>query len=147
MPEIALNWSGPCGRFLISPFVGAAVRPYTGTGNEVMEELKATWEKALTVWWSVAWRTVLFGFLAGLPLGFAIGFFGAMLHLNRGFLSRLSILTSFLTSAVVGIWAIKNSLTKRFKDFRIVLLPLDISEAEPKDTTWKTSTSEADQRM
>ncbi len=112
-----------------------------------MEELKVTWEKALTVWWSVAWRIVLFGFLAGLALGFAIGVFGAMLHLNRGFLSRLSILTSFLTSAVVGIWAIKNSLTKRFKDFRIVLLPLDLSEAEPEGTTWKTSTSEANQGM
>jgi membrane glycosyltransferase len=112
-------------RVLISAFVCAAARPYTGTGDEVMEELKVTWEKALTVWWSVAWRTVLFGFLAGLALGFVIGFFGGILHLDPRFLSRLSILAGIVTSVVVGIWAVKHILARRFKDFRIVLLPLD----------------------
>jgi len=110
-----------------------------------MEELKVTWEKALTVWWSVAWRTVLFGFLAGLTLGFVIGFFGAMLHLNRDFLSRLSILTGILTSVVVGIWAVKKILTRRFRDFRIVLLPLDQLENEREGTKWKANTDEAGQ--
>jgi membrane glycosyltransferase len=112
-----------------------------------MEELEVTWEKALTVWWSVAWRTVLFGFLAGLALGFVTGLFGKILHLDPRFLSRLSILASILASVVIGIWVVKHILARRFKDFRIVLLPLDLPEAEREGTKWKTNANEADQNM
>lgn len=112
-----------------------------------MEELEVTWEKALTVWWSVAWRTVLFGFLAGLALGFATGLFGKILHLDPRFLSRLSILASILASVVIGIWVVKHILARRFEDFRIVLLPLDLPEAEREGTRWKTNANEADQNM
>ena len=60
-----------------------------------------------------------------IALGFVIGFIGGILHFDPRFLSRLSILAGIVTSVVVGIWAVKHVLAGRFKDFRIVLLPLD----------------------
>ncbi|HYA39769.1 MAG TPA: hypothetical protein VEF34_00570 [Syntrophobacteraceae bacterium] len=90
-----------------------------------MEEFRVTWERALTVWWSIAWRSTLFGFLAAFAIGFAIAFFGAILHFNERFLQRLSILAGILTGSAVGIWAVKRVLAKRFTEFRIVLLPPD----------------------
>ncbi len=90
-----------------------------------MEELEVGWERAAIVWWSIAWRTALLGFLAALALGFLIGFLGSALHLNTRFTYRLSLLTGIAAGAAVGILVVKQVLAKRFKDFRIALLPLD----------------------
>jgi hypothetical protein len=92
-----------------------------------MEELEVTWERALTVWWSIAWRSGLFGFLAAFGIGIVIGFFGALLHFKPLFLHRLSFLTGILTGASVGIWAVKRVLAKKFAEFRIVLAAQDRS--------------------
>ncbi|MGC9966702.1 MAG: hypothetical protein ABSE08_14960 [Syntrophobacteraceae bacterium] len=90
-----------------------------------MEELEVTWERALTVWWSVAWRSGLFGFLAALAIGLVITFFGGALHLNPQFIQRLLRLVGIVVGAGAAVWSVKHVLAKKFKDFRIVLRPLD----------------------
>lgn len=90
-----------------------------------MDELKVTWERAVAVWWSITWRSTLLVFAAALGTGFLIGLFGAMLHLDKGFLHRLSLLAGVVGGAAIGIWVVKRVLTKRFSDFRIVLKSLE----------------------
>ena len=90
-----------------------------------MEELEVTWERALTVWWSLAWRSALIGFLVALVIGVAVGLLGRVLHLDPRFVSRLLRLTGIICGVAAAIWAMKHVLAKKFKDFRIVLLPVD----------------------
>ncbi|MFZ0928425.1 MAG: hypothetical protein WAN11_07480 [Syntrophobacteraceae bacterium] len=90
-----------------------------------MGDLEVSWERAVTVWWSIAWRSAVLGFLTALAIGFVIGFLGRALHLDPRFMHRLSLLAGIATGVTVGIWVVKQVLAKRFKDFRIVLLPLD----------------------
>ena len=90
-----------------------------------MEELEVTWERAVTVWWSVTWRSAVIGTLAALITGLGIGFFGGLLNLNQLFVSRLLRLAGVVCGISAAIWAVKHVLAKKFRDFRIVLLPLD----------------------
>ncbi len=90
-----------------------------------MEELEVTWERAVTVWWCVAWRSALFGFLGALAIGLVITFFGGALHLDPRFIHRLLRLVGIVAGAGAAVWSVKHVLAKKFRDFRIVLAPLD----------------------
>jgi high-affinity Fe2+/Pb2+ permease len=90
-----------------------------------MEGLEVTWERALTVWWSVTWRSALLGLAAGFGIGIAIAVFGGMLNLNPRFVSRLVRLAGVISGLSSAIWALKHVLVMKFRDFKIVLLPLD----------------------
>jgi hypothetical protein len=87
-----------------------------------MKELEVTWNRALTVWWSLAWRGLLFGFLAGLLAGFIIGFFGRLLGIDRGLVNSLSKLAGIVVSIPVGMWVVRVVLRKKFSEFRITLV-------------------------
>lgn len=87
-----------------------------------METLEVTWTRALKVWWSLAWRTLLFSFLAGLVLGLLIGGIGGLAGAGDAVIRGWSSVLGFVAGIGVAIWVVRNVLQKTFRDFRIVLV-------------------------
>lgn len=87
-----------------------------------MSEIEVTWGRVVKVWWSLAWRGILFGFLAGAGAGFVIGFLGAMGGMSRESTSLYSMLAGGAVGVPIGLWVVKTVLSKRFSDFRLALI-------------------------
>ena len=90
---------------------------------ETREGLEVTWGHALKVWWSITWRTVLFGLVIGFVVGVLAGVVGAASGTSSGAIQTISSLLGFVIGMLISIWAVRKALSKSFSDFRIVLLP------------------------
>jgi ABC-type antimicrobial peptide transport system permease subunit len=86
-------------------------------GDTVMQEVELTWGRAIKVWWSLAWRGLLFGGLAGFVAGMIVGVLGGEpIH---------GSLAGFVMGIPIGMWVVKIILAKSFSDFRLALIPID----------------------
>ena len=81
-----------------------------------MQEVELNWERAIKVWWSLAWRGVLFGFIAGFIAGFIVGALG---------FPNLGTLAGLVVGIPIGMWVVKLVLAKSFSDFRLALVSLE----------------------
>lgn len=87
-----------------------------------MSEVEITWGRVVKVWWSLAWRGILFGSLAGAGAGFVVGFVGAMGGMSRESISLYSMLAGGAVGVAIALWVVKTVLGKRFSDFRLALV-------------------------
>jgi hypothetical protein len=81
-----------------------------------MKEFEATWGRVLEVWWSLVWRGVTVGIVAGIAADFVLGFVG---------LPDYGRYVGTLTGFFGGIWAVRTAIRTQYSDFRIVLVPQD----------------------
>jgi len=102
-----------------------------------MEEIKVTWLYATRIWWSLAWRVLVFSGLAGLLLGLLLGLLGAAIDIDSDLIQAWGQIGGTLVSIPVGIWAVKAILGKDFAKYRVILVPSLESrvEARLKDQT------------
>ena len=87
-----------------------------------MQELDPTWRRTLSVWWLVMWR----GLLGGTAIGFAIGFVVGAIRMALG-IPQLSQAVPILGAITAGLWfllVVRMALRKRYKGFRIALVPI-----------------------
>ena len=103
--------------------------PYQAPTSNVLDRevgpgMEVTWGHATKVWWSLMWRVVLFGGLAGmLTGGVAGGILGAAgVSLQR--IGTVSFWLGILIGIPIGIWVVRWVLRKSWADFRIVLVPV-----------------------
>ena len=88
-----------------------------------MEEIRANWGHAIRIWWSLVWRVLLFGGIAGFLLGLLAGVVGATTGIEDDALAAYVEIGGVLVSIPVGIWAVKVILGRDFRKFRVVLVP------------------------
>lgn len=89
-----------------------------------------TWGRALRVWWSLAWRSLLCGGLALFAVSFVCMPAARFLHSLDSRLDPRDLMSGVqLLGAAAGlsavVWVVKRVLNMRFPDFRIALLLLD----------------------
>ena len=84
--------------------------------------LDVTWARAARIWWSLAWRGIVFGALAGFVAGFVLSFALTALGTNRELIAIGSMVISIVVGIPVGIWVVRNVLRKTWSGFRIALL-------------------------
>ncbi len=88
-----------------------------------MQELEVTWSRVLSVWWLIHWRALAGGLATGVALGTLLGLAAVFADLPSSTAVQLGI------SAVAGyawtIIAMRMALRKKYREFRIVLLPRD----------------------
>lgn len=85
------------------------------------QELKATWRRAYAIWWGLIWRMTI-----GLFVVMAIVVYATETFLPFDRILRELLQTWTLIALLpLGIWALKRSLNRNFKDFRLALLPLE----------------------
>jgi LytS/YehU family sensor histidine kinase len=90
---------------------------------EVRAGLEVSWGRAIRVWWSITWRTVLFGMLIGFVVGIVAGIAGAAAGVPANQVQGISSVFGVIIGAFISVWAVRKALTQSFSEFRIVLLP------------------------
>jgi hypothetical protein len=105
--------------------VKADCRDFAGEGTKDMQELDVTWSRALRVAWLVIWRTMLIAGVIGGLAGFVMGLGGQLAGLSRATIS----LAGLALGACIGygsmIVAVRMGLRKRYREFRVALVPHD----------------------
>jgi hypothetical protein len=87
--------------------------------KEDMSEINL--EKALSIWWSMAWRAVLVSMLVGIILGFIGGFIVGMAG-SPELGGVVGGLLGWLGSIPVSKWALKAALSKKHGGYSVVLV-------------------------
>jgi hypothetical protein len=87
-----------------------------------MKRSEISWTQATRIWWSIAWRTLLFSALAGAMVGGAAGAgLGATGHGDLA--APTGRVLGWLASVPVSIGVIRAVLRKDFADFSLRLVP------------------------
>jgi hypothetical protein len=84
-----------------------------------MERVEVTYDKALRVWWSYLWRSILYAVLGAIVLGFGV----ALLISESESGEAVSSILGALWGALASIWVLKNNiLSKKYKTFSVALI-------------------------
>lgn len=87
-----------------------------------MQIIEVTWGMAIKVWWSIVWRSVLIGFLAGLVVGVVMHLIGTVMGMDPELVQSIITLLSPILGLVIGVWAVKKVLYKRYANFSVVCI-------------------------
>ena len=88
-----------------------------------MVEVEVTWGKVTKIWWSILWRYILFAALIGGVIGFIVGIFATIAHIDKVTLGRTCLIGGLLTAFPVSLWVLMKVIQKKnFGDFRIALM-------------------------
>jgi hypothetical protein len=87
-----------------------------------MQELETNWQRTVSVWWLLAWRTFLGGWIIALVLGFAIGEVGAALGLPFQPVALFATIVAWLAALAWGLVVVRMALKKHFNEFRLALV-------------------------
>jgi hypothetical protein len=93
-------------------------------GGEGAQTLDSTLGRALRVWWTYSWRTIIYrviiAFVTAIPTGVIIGLFERIPALH----ALVYMLINVAVDAAAGLFVIySNILDEDFGDFRVGLLP------------------------
>lgn len=85
------------------------------------------WPQALSVWWLITWRTIVLLLLVNATLFLALLLLhgtGPGMHGARGMAGNPGIIALvWLIYIGIGIWVVRMALAKRYRGFRIRLVP------------------------
>jgi len=87
-----------------------------------IEFVQVTWMRAFKVWWSLLWRSLLFGFLAGAGVGLILGFIMGLAKVEPETIKAVCTIAGYIVSVPVGITVTKIVLKKHYSDFKIALI-------------------------
>jgi hypothetical protein len=88
-------------------------------------ELEVTWGRAIRIWWSLIWRGVLYGGIAGLVAGFITVEIGIALPGPQGPMDTWATVARVVVGISVGMWVVKRVMKLRYSRFRVALLSID----------------------
>jgi hypothetical protein len=87
-----------------------------------MQELEMTWERVMRVWWLIAWRGLLGGWILAVALAFLIGEAGGRLGLDFSTTAAIATALSWLAGLAWGLFVVKMALKKNYEKFRLALV-------------------------
>jgi hypothetical protein len=89
-----------------------------------MQELEPTWGRVMSVWWLLAWRTMVGAFLLGAIAGGVFGFFAALANWPAETIQSGGTVLGGFIGALWGIVVVGMALKKKYSNFRIALVPV-----------------------
>lgn len=84
--------------------------------------LDVTWGRALRVWWSLIWRTLLASVLVGALFGALLGMLLGVAGIALGIIVSVTQAAGALVGIVVGVVMVRHVLRMSWPEFRIVLI-------------------------
>jgi hypothetical protein len=87
-----------------------------------MQEREITWKRVASVWWLIAWRGLLGGWILAVALAFLIGEAGGRLGLEFPTVAAIATTLSWLAGLAWGFFIVKMALKKKYGDFRLALV-------------------------
>jgi hypothetical protein len=88
-----------------------------------MQELEATWERIIRIWWLLTWRIFLGIMLFHIFAGAAAAFILRADYLPEETALFITALIAWLVSICWGLIVVRAALRKKYTEFRIVLAP------------------------
>jgi hypothetical protein len=92
------------------------------SGEAKMQELEITWERVMRVWWLIAWRGLLGGWILAVALAFLIGEAGGRLGFDFPTVAAIATALSCLAGLTWGLFVVKMALKKKYEKFRLALV-------------------------
>ncbi len=89
-----------------------------------MQELDPTWGRVMSVWWLLAWRTMVGAVLLGGAVVFVFGAITALADWPADKIQSVSAVLGGVIGALWGIVVVRMALKKQYGDFRIALVPI-----------------------
>jgi hypothetical protein len=87
-----------------------------------MQELEPTPARIASVWWLIAWRAMVGGWIIALVLGFLIGEAGARAGIDFEPVAAFATIVAWLAALAWGFVVVRMALRKRYGEFRLVLI-------------------------
>ena len=81
-----------------------------------MQEVEVTWGRSIKVWWSLAWRWLIFLVVVVLVS------VAALMFPSGQIVGQISIIFPYVVVIPMSIWIVKLVLGTAYSDFRLVLL-------------------------
>ena len=98
----------------------------TPTASDRPSELKVTWKRTRSVWWLLCWRGGVVGFGGGYAIATAVASVALSLAPGLPFpvAESYGLFVGFIWLFLVYLLVTQSALRKRYKTFRIVLVPV-----------------------
>jgi hypothetical protein len=100
-------------------------------------ELDVTWYRAICVWWSYLWRSIIaafFGIVVALANCIVVTIVGLTIRLPSPAIQAVGLLLGIVIVLATSVVPIKLILGKDYGEFRLVLLSKTQSERSAKDS-------------
>ena len=91
-----------------------------------MRELEVNLGRLLRIYWLLIWRSLLGSIVIGFVLGFIIGLALRVLGVPLTQIRTISGAVGIVGGAVWALFCLKMALEKKYRDFRIILVPREI---------------------
>jgi hypothetical protein len=91
-----------------------------------MQELEITLGRLFRIYWLLIWRSLLGSLVIGFVLGFIIGLVLRVVGVPLPQIRMISGLVGIVGGAVWALFCLKMALEKKYRDFRILLVPREI---------------------
>ena len=100
-------------------------------------ELDPTWGQVVSVWWLIIWRTivgvVVLAFILGAVIGAVVGIIGLVMGTADVAIGMAGMVVGVPAGLLVwliwGVVVVRMALRKRYRNFRITLLPAESAQA------------------
>jgi hypothetical protein len=100
-------------------------------------ELEVTWNRAICVWWSYLWRSIIaasLGMVFALVICVIVAIVGLTLGLPSLAIQSVGLVLGIVNGLAISVVPIKLILGKDYGEFRLVLLSKAPSQRLPNDS-------------
>ena len=91
-----------------------------------MPELEVSFGRLLRIYWLFMWRSVLGALVIGFSLGFVFGFVLSALGVPLAQIKTIGSVVGLVGGVAWALFCLKMTLKKKYRDFRIILVPREI---------------------
>jgi hypothetical protein len=110
----------------VEPSFAGNDAPHRAPAGDQMQELEITLGRLFRIYWLLIWRSLLGSLVIGFVLGFITGLVLRVVGVPLPQITTISGLVGIVGGAVWALFCLKMALEKKYRDFRIILLPREI---------------------
>jgi hypothetical protein len=123
-PGAAASLDQAAGR--VEPSFAGNDAPHSTPAGNRMRELEVNLGRLLRIYWLLIWRSLLGSLVIGFVLGFIVGLVLRVLGVPLTQIRTISGAVGLVGGAVWALFCLKMALQKKYRDFRIILVPREI---------------------
>ncbi|MDE1182258.1 hypothetical protein [Paraburkholderia sp.] len=97
-----------------------------------MQQVTVTWERAARIWWAFTWRATLVALASGVLVGLVFAIIGKLTGTTTDV--WVTGAWSLLSGVAASLYGMRRAMSKRYADFRIVLVQDDPAEDTARPT-------------
>jgi GYF domain 2 len=110
----------------VEPSFAGNDAPHRAPAGDRRQELEITLGRLFRIYWLLIWRSLLGSLVIGFVLGFIIGLVLRVVGVPLPQIRTISGVVGLAGGAVWALFCLKMALEKKYRDFRIMLVPREV---------------------